>query len=354
MLEKSCQAFDSMINMDDNRYIELISRKLSSDISQAEEEILSNWLMLSDENQDTFNMYSLIWTDSKIKRVSKNADNVFADILHEIQDENVIDLDTHQNQEKIRSISYLWKGIAAAVVILVVAVFVIRNVENAPLKEVQSVQMLEKSLPSGQKMKIFLPDGSKVWLNAESTITYPERFDDELRVVTLIGEGYFDVIKDPSKPFVVQTADMDVTVLGTMFNVRNYHNEGKTDVALESGKVMVNTSGSKDSKYILSPGEGICIHKKSGEIDTYEVDPKEAYQWKDGVIYFNKASFKEVINKLSRWYGVEFIVDKNNVEVWEYSAEFNNDYLENILESISFSQGFKYEIDQNRVNIRFN
>ncbi|MCK5470978.1 MAG: FecR domain-containing protein, partial [Cyclobacteriaceae bacterium] len=212
----------------------------------------------------------------------------------------------------------------------------------------------EKSLPCGQKLKIFLPDGSTAWLNAESTITYPERFDTEKRVVTLNGEAFFDVTKDPSKPFIVQTENIDVTVLGTTFNVRNYHNERKTDVALESGEVLVETSGLKEGKYILSPGEGISMNKKSGEIGLYEVDPKSAYQWKDGVIYFNKANFDEVINKLSRWYGVEFIIDNYNGEEWEYSAEFKNDYLNNILQSMSFTKGFKYELDQNKVTIKFN
>jgi ferric-dicitrate binding protein FerR (iron transport regulator) len=343
------------LNMNTNRYTELIARKLSTDITEAEEEILDNWLKKSDENQEEFKMYSLVWSDSKIKRVNKNADNVFEGILNTIQEEKIVKLDTTQNQDKIRSISYLWKGIAAAILVLVVAVFVFRNIQNKVTPElVHSIRMHEKSLPSGQKMKIFLPDGSTIWLNAESTITYPERFDNEQRLVTLKGEGFFDVIKNPTKPFIVRTENMDVTVLGTSFNVRNYQSEGKTDVALESGKVMVETSSSKKNKYILSPGEGLSMNNKSGKIGKYEVDPKVAYQWKDGVIYFYKADFDEVINKLSRWYGVEFIIENYKGDEWEYSAEFKNDYLENILKSIGFSKGFEHELDQNIVTIKFN
>ncbi len=338
-----------------NRYIELIARKLSTDITKDEEEILDNWLKLSDENRDTFKMYSLVWSDTKIKRVSKNADNAFAGILHTIQEKETVVREIPQITGKTRSISYLWKGIAAAIIVLTVAVFILRNIGNSEdLQVAQSIQMNEKTLPSGQKMKIFLPDGSTVWLNAESTITYPERFDDEYRVVSLKGEGFFEVKKNPLKPFIVRTENMNVTVLGTTFNVRNYQNEGKTDVALETGKVMIETDGSKDSKYILSPGEGVSMNKKSGRTYKYEVDPKAAYQWKDGVIYFDKANFDEVINKLSRWYGVEFIVDNYRGVEWEYSAEFKNDYLDNILRSISFSQGFKYKLDQNKVTIKFN
>lgn len=336
-----------------NRYIELIARKLSKDITEAEAEVLDNWLMSSDENQDAFETYSSIWFDTKIKRVSKNSDQVFGGIINAIEEnENQKIILT---EEKTRSISYLWKGIAAAVIIFAVAVFALRNIDKREETQiVKSGTMHQKTLPSGQKMKIFLPDGSTVWLNAESTITYPERFDSETRVVTLKGEGFFDVIKNPSKPFIVQTENMDVTVLGTSFNVRNYQSEGKTDVALESGKVMVETSSVKKNKFILSPGEGLSMNKKSGEVGTYEVDPKLAYQWKDGMIYFNKASFDEVINKLSRWYGVEFFVDNYKGAKWEYSAEFSNDYLDNILKSISFSQGFEYVLDQNKVTIKFN
>ncbi len=336
-----------------NRYIELIARRLSKDITEAEAEVLDNWLMSSDENQDAFETYSSIWSDTKIKRVSKNSDKIFGGIINTIEEkENQRIILT---EEKSRSISYLWKGIAAAILVLVVAVFVLINIQKKiPAELVHSIQMKEKTIPAGQKMKVFLPDGSTVWLNAESSITYPERFDAENRVVTLKGEGFFDVRKNPSKPFIVKTENIDVIVLGTTFNVCDYKNEDKTDVALESGKVLVETSGPKESKYFLSPGDGISVNKESGQVNRYEVDPKATYQWKDGVIYFNKANFDEVINKLSRWYGVEFIIENYKDEKWEYSAEFGNDYLDNILQSISFSQGFEYVLDQNKVTIKFN
>lgn len=343
------------INMLNNRYTELIAKKLSGDIDKAEEETLNTWLKASDENQGTFQIYSSIWSDTKIKRVSKNADNVFVGISAAIQEEEIDSHKTYQIQEKTGSLSYVWRGIAAAIVILVVAVFVFLSISNKEeLPVAQSIHLIEKSLPSGQKIKIFLPDGSTVWLNAESSISYPERFDDVNRVVTLTGEAFFDVNKDPFKPFIVKTDNMDVTVLGTTFNIRSYHNEGITEVALESGKVLVETSDLKENKYILSPGEGISVNGKLGKTSRYEVDPKSAFQWKDGVIYFNKAGFDEVINKLSRWYGVEFIIENYDGKGWEYSAEFKNDYLNNILQSMSFTKGFKYELDQNKVTIKFN
>ena len=343
------------INMLNNNYTELIAKKLSGDLNKTEEETLNTWLNASDENQETFRIYSSIWSETKLKRVSKNADNVFVGISAAIQEEEIDSYKTYQIQEKTRSFSYVWRGIAASVIILVIAVFVFRNTENKEeLPVVQSIQLIEKSLPVGQKMKIFLPDGSTVWLNSESYISYPERFDDVNRIVTLTGEAFFDITKDPLKPFIVKTENMNVTVLGTTFNVRNYHNEEITNVALESGNVLVETSGSNENKYILSPGEGICLNEKTGKISKYEVDPKSDFQWREGVIYFRKADFDDVINKLSRWYGVEFIVENYTGEEWVYSAEFKNDYLNNILQSMSFTKDFKYELDQNKVTIKFN
>jgi len=339
--------------MPNNKYTELIAKKLSGDITKTEEETLNTWLKASDENQDTFRIYSSIWSDTKIKRASENADKVFDGISAAILENEIVGSSHIPGQS--RSISYLWRSIAAAILVLVVSIFILRNIDNKEKQSVtQSIQLIEKSLPSGQKTKIFLPDGSEVWLNAESSLSYPERFDDVSRVVSLKGEAFFNVTKNPLKPFIVKTESMDITVLGTSFNVRCYNNEKITNVALEIGKVLVETSDSKDNKYILFPGEGISVNNKLGKVSRYEVDPKSAFQWKEGLLYFNKADFDEVINELSRWYGVEFIIENYNGEKWEYSAEFKNEYLINVLQSMSFSKGFKYEMDQNKVVVKFN
>ncbi len=342
------------INMlKNNKYTELIAKKLSGNISKSEEETLSIWLSDSKQNQEYFDIHNSLWFDTKVRRLSKNADNIFIGISAAIQEEDVSTESRYQIQERKIRPSYMWKGIAAAIVLLVASVFIFINMDNSKEQpEAQSIQLVKKSLPTGQKMKIFLPDGSTVWLNAESSITYPERFDDVNRMVTLTGEAFFDVNKDSLKPFIVKTQNMDITVLGTKFNVNSYQGE-VTDVALESGKVMI-SAGSNETKYLLTPGEGISINGKSGETIRYDVDPKLAYQWKDGMIYFDKADFNEVINKLSRWYGVEFIIENYNGDNWVYSAEFKNDYLNNILHSMSFTKGFQYEIDQNKVKIKFN
>ncbi|MCK5281237.1 MAG: hypothetical protein KAK04_21935, partial [Cyclobacteriaceae bacterium] len=105
--------------MHNNRYIELIARKLSTDITKDEEQSLDNWLKSSDENQESFRIYSSIWSDLKIKRISKNSDNVFERISTAIQEEESDGQKTYQIQENTRSISYLWRGIAAAILILV-------------------------------------------------------------------------------------------------------------------------------------------------------------------------------------------------------------------------------------------
>lgn len=339
----------------DNRYTELIAKKLSGEITKADMEILEDWLNSSTKNQEEYEIHSSFWSDLKIKRTSNNADNIFVGISAAIHEDEQEKREAHRIPVKSRSLSFLWRGIAATVLVLIVAVFVYKSAINKEeLSVAQSTQMIEKSLPIGQKMKIFLPDGSTVWLNAESSISYPKRFADKKRVVTLKGEAFFDVNKDPSKPFIVKTQKMDVIVLGTKFNVRDYDNEEKTDVALESGKVMVETSASSKKKYMLLPGEAISMSKKSGEIEKYKAESKSAFRWKDGVIYFHNTNFDEVISKLSRWYGVEFIIENYDGRKWEYSAEFKNDNLSNILHSMSFTKGFEYEIDQNKVTLKFN
>ena len=194
-------------------------------------------------------------------------------------------------------------------------------------------------------------------MNSQSSIQYKPDFSGSTRSVELSGEAYFEVAKDPSKKFIVKTSAMSVTAIGTQFNVNAYSSVDRHQVALAEGKVMVQKTdklNEDDQKVYLDPGQSLSVFKSNGQMIQSSFDPKKILSWKDGIIYFEDAVFEEVVEVLQRWYGKTIIV--HNIEKagqWQFSSEFNNETLENVMQNISYSKNFGYTIEGETVNITF-
>ncbi|MAJ51929.1 MAG: hypothetical protein CMB82_10000 [Flammeovirgaceae bacterium] len=219
------------------------------------------------------------------------------------------------------------------------------------------LETIIKSNDAGRKSQIYLPDGTIVWLNSQSSIQYKSDFSGSTRSVNLSGEAYFEVVKDPSKKFIVKTSSMSVTAIGTQFNVNAFSSGDRHQVALAEGKVMVQKTdklNEDDQKVYLDPGQSLSIFKSNGKMIQSSFDPKKVLSWKDGIIYFDDAVLEEVVEVLERWYDKTIVVQ--NIEksgVWQFSSEFNNETLENVMQNISYSKNFEYTIEGETVKIIF-
>lgn len=165
-------------------------------------------------------------------------------------------------------------------------------------------------VPEGKDMKLTLADGSQVWLNANSRLTYPTVFKGKNREVELQGEGYFKVTHDVHHPFIVKTSDMQTCVLGTEFNV-DASNLSHPHVILVEGKVKVtsclaNGKGTPSTSKIIMPGEDATINEK-GEINVSHIDTDDVACWRDGIQLFNDASLREIVLQLGSWYNVNVV-----------------------------------------------
>lgn len=161
---------------------------------------------------------------------------------------------------------------------------------------------LELATPKGGTYQVTLPDGTRVWLNAESTLQYPVQFANDKRLVYLIGEGYFEVAKDSKRPFLVSTANQEVEVLGTQFNVTAYSNETLTKTTLVEGKVKISNVKS-GIVHVLKPGQqGVA---EGMDTRVKEVNTSQFTAWKDGYFIFEGTPFPEVLEQLARWYDIE-------------------------------------------------
>ena len=174
---------------------------------------------------------------------------------------------------------------------------------DKPAEAVTPAQLMALSVPRGQDYHLTLADGTQVWLNAESRLEFPDRFNGNTREVRLKGEAYFEVKKDAKRPFIVHTDYLTTRVLGTSFDVRAYSRKDAS-VTLVSGRVQVKTG---DLAQVLSPGEQAAL--KGSQLAVIPVDTYPITQWKEGFFYFDNQSLFVIMQELARWYGVNVSFD---------------------------------------------
>ena len=198
------------------------------------------------------------------------------------------------------------------------------------------------STPKGGQYQLTLSDGSKVWLNAESSLRFPAAFSGKERKVELTGEGYFEVAHNAAKPFIVTKNDVEIEVLGTHFNVNAYEDENMIRTTLLEGSVKVNRG---NASALITPGEQARINNSTGEITVKEeVDLDEAVAWKNGKFIFNDADIKSIMRQLEKWYDVSVIYDKE-VPDEEFVGSVSRDVnISQILEMLEKTGSVNFEI----------
>ena len=169
--------------------------------------------------------------------------------------------------------------------------------QNAPAE--MSYNILET--PKGRQYAVVLPDGTKVFLNAASTLKYPTQFTGKLRTVELTGEGYFQVAHNKAMPFIVRTATQAVKVLGTEFNINSYADEGRTVTTLETGSIQVQAG---TAYKLIRPGQQ-SILRADGSLNVRQADMESAFSWKHNKMVFEDAGIEEIMRQVSRWYDLD-------------------------------------------------
>nr|WP_121273327.1 FecR domain-containing protein [Pedobacter schmidteae] len=199
----------------------------------------------------------------------------------------------------------------------------------------QTTQALNTiSTPKGGQYQINLPDGSRVWLNAASSLRYPVRFSGNERKVTLTGEAYFEVTKEKHLPFIVVTDKQQVEVLGTHFNINAYTDEPGIKTTLLEGAVKVGMRETEKDDVLLKPGEQCNLNGNTLSVSTVNTD--EAVAWKNGMFLFKDADLKTVMRAVARWYDVE-VTYEGALPAREFSGEiYRNLNLNQVLDVLSF------------------
>lgn len=206
--------------------------------------------------------------------------------------------------------------------------------------------------PAGLRSEMFLPDGTKVWLNAGSELQFPAVFKKEERKVKVTGEVFFDVEADSSRPFLVDIEDLTVKVLGTRFNVLNDSESELLEVSLEEGKVVLYKGDPVHQDNFLTamnPGEKVSYNRTSNSIVKSIIDTSGIATWKEGKLVFFDASIQEVAKKLEHWYNVDIqLHEKSNWDDFLLTATFEDESLTQILDILNCANEIGYKIEKNR------
>lgn len=207
-----------------------------------------------------------------------------------------------------------------------------------------AVKMLTITVPEGKDTKIVLADGSEVWLNAGSSLSYPTRFTGTCRRVNLKGEAYFKVSHDPRHPFIVDASGWETKVLGTQFNVRSY-SAADTHVTLVEGKVSVNTSS---AHAVLSPGEDASA--VTGKLQVKDVNVDDMICWRDGLQLFDNASLRDILIQMGSWYNMNVVCrNEKDINARYHFMYDRKESVEKAVEMLRELSKVKLKIEKNTI-----
>lgn len=288
--------------MNSDHYISLIYKELKGIISPEEAKDLREWKKQSSENQTISEETRQVWIESEQYELPFELDHDadFAKMKSTITTSN-----TPSKVVIIRPRRLWLRAIAAAVIVLLGATFLFQNINT----EVEWKTVAANS----EIQELLLADGSKVWLNSGSTLSYPAEFSTTERPIKLNGEAFFKVSKDANRPFQVTTGRTTVTVLGTEFNVRDIANERTFEVAVQKGKVRVQKNNS-NQKVILVKNEKAVYDERNNSLEKVSDENLNALAWKRKRLKFDNTSLKNVLKTITKQYNITINLKNQSLE----------------------------------------
>lgn len=355
----------------------LLSRKLSGEATEQELVELTDWVKVHQEDHYLIETIESYW---------QNHSEPFSDLpgFDNSQFERILKIveaedkgNGHcQEKKKDRKSLHLKSYLAAAVIvgICLIGYFFLKNTNS---KEVFFDKENTYTTSLGTKSHISLPDGSKVWLNAATKLQYKKDFNSKLREVYLTGEAYFDVRKDAKHPFIVHTSDIDIRVLGTVFNVKSYNEDAAIETTLIHGSIKVISNKRSDiPEIVLHPNEKL-VYAKNGAIKTIKINDVakddiinlgKYYQlskvtpvtndsnrvetaWVQNRLLFDGHTFRELAIKMERWFNVKINFENEDVASYRLRGAFEEETIDEALKALQQIANFKYIMKDKTVTI---
>lgn len=361
----------------------LFSKKLTNEATTSELKELENLIKDNPEWQYAIQNLEDLWKHQPAKDHS-HEDDAYMLHIHRMRELGVPFDEVPDSEMPVRNKKRRILWYSAAVAAMVIAGFFLIGSFSGKNKNSQTPiarEVNEISTRPGSKSKVELPDGSIVWLNAGSKLTYNKDFGKEKREVTLVGEGFFDVTKNKEKPFIISTASINIKVLGTVFNVKAYNEDKQTEASLLHGSIEVTIKNRPNDKIILSPSEKLVVEnsittvgindtKKNKEnitrttipdisrlvsINKLSYNPEDSTvaeaQWINNKLIFRDETFSDLAIQMERWYNVNIEIRNEKVAQERLNGTLETETITQALDALKETTSFRYEKTGNKVVI---
>lgn len=299
---------------------------------------LKQWIEEAPENRTYFHDTVAVW------KAGGNVEKAISKFKKE-----------NKSSNRINFYKYAFRVSAVAIVFLLCGIsslFFLWQSEKTAVEAVEEYKEYVVEVPAGAKSKVTFPDGSVVWLNAGSKVKYDSNFAKESRNVALSGEGYFEVSKNEELPFVVNTGNLSVKVLGTKFNLKSYEEDSEVKVTLKEGAVRVGNFLADAAPVVLKPNQRFTLRKADLAMQVDSVDASHIENWRNGAMIFDKVSLEEIAKELQRLYDIPVRIEKESLKRIVYYSNFQeNVTVEKVLEILSSGNKFRYEVKPELIRI---
>lgn len=326
---------------------DLITTYFTQGLESEDLVVLQEWIKADLANREQFLRMREVWFSSvganEASRYDK--DKAFDRFLSR----------TKKNETKKRrpQRSYLYTLLygAAAIALLCIISYTSYQSGGEQVKKQFADMVIEA--PLGSKTKLYLPDGTLVWLNAGSRITYSQGFGVEERKLQLIGEGYFEVVKNEELPFQINTKELLLQVLGTKFNFRNYLEDEEVSVSLLEGKVSLQNCLKDKHLCYLAPDQKAVLNKKNGKLEVSAAHAQLDSEWTNGFLFFDETLLPDIVKELERSYNVKIRIADDSLNTFRFYGNFirKEQTIQEILDMLASTGKLKYSIHGKEVEL---
>lgn len=359
-----------------NNYVwHLVARKLSGEATMDELRELEQVLLNDPELAYQVDLYTSFYdTPNAVNRSLEDQSNSWLSTKSKLANE-FPEAFAGENQARVHRMGMKkWLLAASVLAVISIASFLIFNGTAKKRGPTDASYVNEMKTMPGTRTKMVLPDGTQVWLNSDSYITYNKDFGETKREITLKGEAYFDVFHNPDVPMVVHARSVNIWVKGTAFNVRNYPESESIETSLIRGSVELTTNEDPSRKILLKPNEKITIDAKPVPVVAKETEQvqviKPSYyhidalkestisktipeiSWVENKLVFDNETFSDVIVKMEKWYNVKFRIENDQLRAKKFSGAFEKETLYEALTALQIVNRFEFEINGNEVTIK--
>ena len=322
--------------------IELLHRLIAGTTTEEENRQLMEWFRQCASKEEFFMLFETAWKESPDEMPRDVQERMYRRLSRELDEKK-----TKTILLRSRFSWKIWPQIAVACIIIVLGLVNYRMSDKQKQLSTQNFMVLAEK---GQRAFITLPDSTKVWLNSDTKISYPADYGLKERNVTLVGEAYFEVAKNPDKRFIVEAKGMQVEALGTSFNVNAYQNDNKIIASLFSGSVRV----SYDRHVaILKPHESVKVDLLNRSFSRYKDESMQNIAlWRKNEITFDGESLEEITHIMSRLYNTTICIEDESLKKVCYIGTIRNNNLENFIDIINLTTPVVYENKGDTVFLR--